>query len=549
MPVSYAPLPDEPSIGLLGHPDDSLDGLWHNIPPHHHGIGHWGAAVHFDGALAKGCDEKGETIWYGNVAYDRESKAIRIEMMRPSLEDDMYRGTGTLTADGLIDFSHVRGGGAWLSRDPGRVGPHECTGDEPPLPLEPVIKYLQGRGTTSAIVVTLPGYPKLAQHGDEWWFGGVLAGDACLYYIPGGARQVLKFDPATQKRTLIGPDLGEHNGGWFGGVLADDGCVYGVPHNANAVLKIDPATQEVTQFGVKPEGRWLGGAVAPNGLIYCSPSSASQVLCIDPMRQTMSLFGEHLAGEPSKWEGAAVAPDGCIYCAPYHAERVLRIDPANGTVSQLGDALGDEDEKYCGAVCGADGNVYCVPTRADHVLKIDIKKQEVSIVGESLGEDDGDQTRGQAKWEFGACGVDGRIYCTPRDARQVLCIDVPAQTAYRVGPIVPHGSFNGGAVAAADQSIYGVHRFNNGGIILRIAPPVVNDRPRVSQLDADPEGFDGWWWGGVAAGDGKIYYIPGEANRVLQYDPFTNTRRLIGPELLDGPCAAWVRDPTWNPDR
>ena len=25
-----------PSIGLLGHPDDSFDGLWHNIPPHHH---------------------------------------------------------------------------------------------------------------------------------------------------------------------------------------------------------------------------------------------------------------------------------------------------------------------------------------------------------------------------------------------------------------------------------------------------------------------------------------------------------------------------------
>ena len=44
-------------------------------------------------------------------------------LMRPNLEDDMYRGNGTVTTEGLIDFSHVRGGGAWLARDPARVGP------------------------------------------------------------------------------------------------------------------------------------------------------------------------------------------------------------------------------------------------------------------------------------------------------------------------------------------------------------------------------------------------------------------------------------------
>ena len=54
----------------------------------------------------------------------------------------------------------------------------------------------------------------------------------------------------------------------------------------------------------------------------------------------------------------------------------------------------------------------------------------------------------------------------------------------------------------------------------------------VTTIPAGEKGFEGWWWGGVAAKDGCIYYVPGGANRVLRFDPSDGARQLIGPELL-----------------
>ena len=75
-----------------------------------------------------------------------------------------------------------------------------------------------------------------------------LASDGCLYYIPGGANRVLKFDPASGTRELIG---GELDGGaqWGGAFPGPEGCVYGVPHDDKQLLRIDPVAGTVARFG------------------------------------------------------------------------------------------------------------------------------------------------------------------------------------------------------------------------------------------------------------------------------------------------------------
>ena len=89
--------------------------------------------------------------------------------------------------------------------------------------------------------------------------------------VPATASRVLKFDPSTEERTLIGPDLAGGGLKWAGAVDGGDGCVYGVPNNRNHILRIDVAKQEVelmdTDLSEYGDNKWQCGALA-NGSIY-----------------------------------------------------------------------------------------------------------------------------------------------------------------------------------------------------------------------------------------------------------------------------------------
>ena len=100
--------------------------------------------------------------------------------------------------------------------------------DEPDAPTadaaqsaRALVEYL--RLFSRDAVVTLIDAPK--EGFDGWWSSGALAPDGYIYYVPGGAKQVLRFDPATEERKLIGPEI---DGGfkYQGCVRAEDGVLY-----------------------------------------------------------------------------------------------------------------------------------------------------------------------------------------------------------------------------------------------------------------------------------------------------------------------------------
>ena len=179
------------------------------------------------------------------------------------------------------------------------------------------------------------------------------------------------------------------------------------------------------------------------------------------------------------------------------------------------------------------------------MLKIDPATERVTTVGQPLS------IHGKQKWDSVAPGDDGRLYCSPRTSDYVLCIDVTAQSVYCVGGKLTDTlgmrqiyKASGGACAAADGSVYMIHHFMDSKI-LRVAPPTPEWAPRISLLPTSKEGFgEGWWLGAALGPDGCIYYMPGEANRVLRWDPATKTKSLIGPQLFTGSSAGldhkWV---------
>ena len=129
---------------------------------------------------------------------------------------------------------------------------------------------------------------------DGWWYGSALAPDGCIYYVPAGpkAKQVLRFDPATEERKLIGPEI---NGGYkyLGCVRAKDGVLYGIPCRAHHVLKIDVDAKEVvtlmdgdlSEYG---DNKWIGGALGSDSCIYGTPACASQRSAATSQQSTTS---------------------------------------------------------------------------------------------------------------------------------------------------------------------------------------------------------------------------------------------------------------------
>ena len=76
----------------------------------------------------------------------------------------------------------------------------------------------------------------------------------CVFSVPGHAKSILKFNPATSEISYIGGGL---NGKfkWLRGVPIGD-SIYCVPSNANRVLKINVKSQTCKQIGPVFPGKW-----------------------------------------------------------------------------------------------------------------------------------------------------------------------------------------------------------------------------------------------------------------------------------------------------
>ena len=115
---------------------------------------------------------------------------------------------------------------------------------------------------------------------------------------------------------------------------------------------------------------------------------------------------------------------------------------------------------------------------------------------------------------------------SPVNAKRVLCIDAEARTAYPVGPDLDLGneSLMGGVVQGPD-ALFMIRKFDHHrsqtdtmttkyhGTILKCVPPL-QQRERVSLVDALLKGFEHWWSGGAMGPDNMIYYVPGGADQV-----------------------------------
>lgn len=301
--------------------------------------------------------------------------------------------------------------------------------------------------------------------------------------------------PASCAVAEVGPSLGTQENKWRGGVLSpSDACLYCVPCNAARVLRFDPAHPAAASL-VGPDlgdGRykWSGGVGAHDGRVYGVPCSARRVLRVDPREGTAELVGGDLGEGRMKWiSGALNERDGCIYCMPYDARRILRFDPRTEESALVGDDLGP-GYKYSATVfvtSSDDRAAAClvgIPFNARRVVRYCPVSDTTSYVDDDVG-------AASAKWCGGVRGADGRVYGVPNFSDRVLRVETT---------LAPAGGDNGDGGA---------------GTVGRRLP-----------------GCTGKWYGGAAGEDGRLYFAPSCAGRVLRFDPADpRSAAPLGPHL------------------
>ncbi|KAL7504022.1 hypothetical protein ACHAXN_001722 [Cyclotella atomus] len=349
------------------------------------------------------------------------------------------------------------------------------------------------------------------------WFDGVLAVDLAAWrrWREENSECTIVTDESSSKEiirilplpTIHGAEVGNdavqsNRWKWHGAALnSNKTAIYCIPSNADRILKVDLISMSTSYLSIPSltttaplslSNKWYGGILGDDNAIYGVPYAAGSVLRIDANFDTISLLGEYGTNQYN-WHGGILA-NGSLYAFPAHAEAVLKIDTAVGLndgerLSTLPiqrahyDLDGVARYKWLGGSMGADGNVYGMPSDASSILRIDTTTNEVTTFGcvEATINDysSNDSVPEKNKWQGGVLAKDGYIYAVPSNARGILRIDSRPE------------------------------------LVTSIA---AHDPARVSVIGNLPDTKDKWQ-GGFLVGNGSIYGIPENCDKVLEVKP------------------------------
>lgn len=179
------------------------------------------------------------------------------------------------------------------------------------------------------------------------------------------------------------------------------------------------------------------------------------------------------------------------------------------------------DYKWYGAVKASNGKIYCIPDNAEEILIID------PTTGTATKDNMGASLSGSTKWLGGVLADNGKIYCVPANATDILIIDPATNTATRsnMGATLTGSEKWIGGVLGNDGKIYCIP-YNATDIL--IIDPSAGTATR-SAMGATLTGSEKWG-GGAKLVNGLIYGIPSCANDILKIDPTagTATRSAMG---------------------
>ena len=320
--------------------------------------------------------------------------------------------------------------------------------------------------------------------------------------------------PENSISTLSG--LSSETNKWYGGVLASNGNIYFIPYNSSSILILNPKRNLVytTSAISSNSSKWIGGVLAPNGNIYCCPDSQDSVLIIYPNFNSFDIRTiTGLGSSSGKWSGAVLSPNGKIYCIPRNNSSVLTINPSLNTVDTTTlVGLGSGTDKWWGGAIAPNGKIYGTPHSSSSVLVLDPDSPIASLTGTHTLATYDDSTR--------VLTGSGSSFLTELIIGDNVIITTSSGSTY-----TGHIEF-----ISSQTSLKLVLQL---GVSLTVAGNITNlqrtKRADIKTIQGLSTALErGLWRGSVLAPNGKIYSMPSGSSRVLITDPQSSLINLTG---------------------
>ena len=303
-----------------------------------------------------------------------------------------------------------------------------------------------------------------------------------------------------------------------------NGCLYGIPCSARRVVEYTLEDKSVKEIGPdlgKYEWKYWNGIKADNGCIYCVPCEADFFLKIIPgegKNTEVRILQEQEIPRHNKfhWSAGVLANDGCIYYLPHddYGGRILMLNPSDGdSLSFIGRGIIDE-YGFTPVVLGNDGYIYGIAR--NRIIKFSPMDHSVSYIGTNFEEHYHSTGVASAEDYFRTGAVladDGYIY-SANQYGQIIRIE-PEQNDWKIiGNRICDGYSPGWGcpVLGADKCIYFPPAWHDR--VLKFNPTTQS----ISLIDESYEEVIWKWQGAVLASDGFIYCVPYFADDILQID-------------------------------
>lgn len=251
--------------------------------------------------------------------------------------------------------------------------------------------------------------------------------------------------------------------------------------------------------------RYCGAVVDSQNHIIGIPNRCSHILDINPEDETIEQWGKVIYPDEIKgWTGGGLSKKEKIYGFPRGASSYLEIDYINRQIAYFPMSQLYDMEHHYGGVMNKKGVIYQPPRNGKKIYCYDTttrNEKEIQIV-----------TLFSRKRLYygGMLDLEDNAYFFPAGKLSRVCMVNSKEKAILIGKNLWNCRFNSGTLAG-NGDIYGFSSYGRG--ILHI--DTKNKRAEVRQKD-----IQGGFFGAKLGFNGKIYGIPGDADIILEYDPY-----------------------------
>lgn len=255
--------------------------------------------------------------------------------------------------------------------------------------------------------------------------------------------------------------------------------------------------------------KWVG-AVNYNDFIYFIPNSFNKILKFNTYDFNYEFIDiKDYNGENFEWTGGCLYKEK-IYGFPRRSNKLLCINPKNDNVNLIDLNIDYDREHHYGGVLTTDGIIYQPPRKNNTILMINLNNNtssEIKICSNKI----------KLSYISGKLHPNGLIYFLPEISEKVLVFNPKTKKFWFIGKRLNSMVFD--VAIAPNGNMYGFSGYCKG--ILKI-DPFKNKTEMICKDIGCPGSF-----GSKLTFNGKIYSIPGNGNHIYEFDPQTETIKII----------------------